>query len=137
MINDAVEYIRKEIKSHLGIPIGEVNVGNIHLLKDESKTGVYISLINLEQEKTLKNLSHATKVNNQTVYLEPPVHLNLYLLFAFEFGLYSTSLLRLSQTVELFQSKSNFTADNAIVANPFPASLQKLIFDLHLLFLSL
>ena len=34
-------------------------------------------------------------------YIEPPVFVNLYLLFAFEFGKYETSLAHLASTIEL------------------------------------
>jgi len=130
MINDAVEYIRREVRDRLGIDESEAIIDNIHAMKEpDNATGVFISIVNVKEETTLKNGDHYVRENNQVRYKEPPVHLNLYLLLAYKFEDYGQSLLRLAQTVELFQSKRVFSADNDVPANPFPATLEKLIFD--------
>jgi hypothetical protein len=130
MINDAVEYIRKEVRAHLGIDDSEAIIDNVHVMKEENNAnGVFISIVNVKEETTLKNGDHYVRENNQVRYKEPPIYLNLYLLFAYRFEDYGQSLLRLSQTVELFQSRRVFSADNDVPANPFPANLEKLIFD--------
>jgi len=133
MISDAMEYIRREVVAYLGIGNGDVVAGYIHLLKEDNTTrGLYMSLVNLEEEATLRNTSHAIRHPDNTVtYREPPLFLNVYLLFAANFSNYDTSLLRLSQTIELFQSKRMFEAANASAANPFPITLEKLIFDFY------
>lgn len=132
MIDEALEYVRRELRDYLGIDDADVMINHAHLLKEPTNTnGVYISLVNVEEERVLKNTSHHLRVNDQTLFQQPPVFLNLYLLFAFEFANYSTSLLRLSSTIERFQSKPCFSADNQTVTNPFPASLEKLIFDFY------
>ena len=130
MINDAIEYVRKEVKAFLNIADADAIINNVHVLKETSPAeGVYISLVNLKEETALKNGDHRVRENNQVRYKEPPVHLNLYLLFVFAFNDYAKNLLKLSQTVELFQGKRVFSADNDLPANPFPASIEKLIFD--------
>ncbi len=132
MINEALEYIRRELRDDLGIDDAEVIINHAHLLKEISNdNGVYISLVNVEEEKVLKNTRHYLRINDQTFYQQPPVFLNLYLLFSFEFANYSTSLLRLSETIERFQSKPVFSAVNETATNPFPADLEKLIFDFY------
>lgn len=132
MINDGVEYIRRELRNHLGVDDTEVITDHAHVLKENNNAnGAYISIVNIKEETTLKNSEHYLRENNQLRYKEPPIFLNLYLLFAFEFESYSASLLRLSETVELFQSKRVFSAENDTVANPFPATLEKLIFDFN------
>lgn len=132
MLNEAVEYIRREVRGFLGVDDAEVISGNVHILKDSTNgRGVYLSVVNFEEESTLKNTSHYIRQNGTVHYKQPPVHLNLYLLFAFDFEDYGASLLRLSQTVELFQSKPVHSSANQTVANPFPATLEKLIFDFY------
>jgi hypothetical protein len=132
MIDDAVSYIRREVVQHLGVADTDVIAGNVHTLKDDSSVrGLYVSVANLEQESTLRNTPHAIRRNGAIHYQEPPVHLNLYLLFTADFGNYLASLLRLSQTIELFQSKRVFEASNAAAGNPFPSTLEKLVFDYH------
>jgi hypothetical protein len=130
MLNDAVSYVRREVVNYLGVPDTDVVAGDITALKDDAnRQGLYLSLVNAELESTLRNNGHAIRQNNTVRYQEPPVFLNLYLLFAADFQDYGTGLLRLSQTIELFQSKPTFRADNASAANPFPATLEKIIFD--------
>lgn len=132
MIDDAIAYIRRELVGYLGVVDTDVITGNVHALKEDNATrGLYVSVVNLEEEPTLRNTSHAVRQNGIVHYQEPPVHLNLYVLFAADFGNYGASLLRLSQTVELFQGKRVFDAATAAAGNPFPATLEKLIFDYH------
>jgi hypothetical protein len=92
---------------------------------------MYLSLINLEEERTLKNTSHYVRRNGSLEYQEPPLYLNAYLLFVSNFENYNVSLLHLSKTIELFQSKHVFSSENETVDNPFPSTLEKLIFDFY------
>jgi Pvc16 N-terminal domain len=132
MINEAIEYIRREIRVVLGVDDTEVIAGNVHELKDSNNIrGLYLSLVNLEEESTLKNNNHYLRQNNDVRYQQPAIYLNLFLLFSFNFENYGTSLLRLSQVIELFQSKPVFIAENETVNNPFPSTLEKLIFDFY------
>ena len=132
MIDDALEYIRKEIREDLNLADQEVMIDNLHVLKDETNAeAAYVSLVNLQEEAALKNTEHFVRQNGKVHYKEPPVHLNLYVLLAFEFDSYETSLLRLSQTIELFQNKRHFSGANERPGNPFPAALDKLVFDFH------
>lgn len=133
MIGEAVEFIRKELRKQLGVADEEVIVNSAHkLIEAENAAGAYISLINVEEETALRNLPHTTRRAGNTNYVEPPVHLNLYLLFAFEFQTYESSLVHLSKTIELFQSKRWFgpatqTGPGAIA---FPPGLKKLVFEM-------
>ena len=132
MIDEAIGYLRREVRDYLGLTDSEVVLDNAHVLKETgNQTGVYLSLVNVEEETTLKNLDHVVRSNNTVEYQEPPIHVNLYLLLSFEFSNYSTSLTRLSQTIERFQSKRLFNASSASGTNPFPAGLDKLIVDFH------
>jgi len=97
----------------------------------DNNQGAYITLVNLEEEPALRNLPAVERVGAVLERREPPVHLNLYLLFSFEFMTYEASLLHLSNAIGLFQSKRVFRADNASAGNPFPAGLEKLIFEMH------
>jgi hypothetical protein len=132
MIKDATEYIMKELKEFIPLTDGDLLPGHIHELKENNTVhGIYISLVNLEEEKTLVNEPHYVREKGLTRYKEPPLYLNLYLLFAFNFQDYGTSLRRLSETVKLFQSKRVFSAENQTATNPFPKTLEKIIFDIY------
>ncbi|NIQ01951.1 MAG: DUF4255 domain-containing protein [Nitrospinaceae bacterium] len=129
MIHEAIEYIRKEIREHLDILDTEIIVDHPHALKEQNhQNAIFLSLVNLQEETSLKNSPFTVRINNQTHSKEPPIHLNLFILFSFAFSDYKTSLERLSQTMGFFQRKKFFDGSNAAV--PFPAGLKKLIFDL-------
>lgn len=133
MIGDAIEFIRKEVRDHLGVADDEVTINSARkLLEETNPPGAYISLVNLQEETALRNTSHVERRLGQSVYIEPPVHLNLSLLFAFEFMTYASSLIHLSKTVELFQSKRWFSAETQAApgAIAFPTTLEKLVFDM-------
>ena len=131
MIKTALEHISEELAFRLGLDISEIHVDSLLKLQNSRDQGLVISLLNVEQESTLKNTPHYIRKNNQLFYKEPPVYLNLLVLLAFEFGNYGKSLQRLSETVEFFQSQRLFDAENERSENPFPPGLNKMILDLQ------
>src|SRR6056297_79413 len=135
MIKQTLEYLTEELAFGLGLDIADVNLENLKKFQEENAQGLIISLLNVEEESTLKNSPHFIRKNNQLLYKEPPVFLNLNILLAFEFIDYGTSLQRLSETVDFLQGKRWFTSENARDDNPFPNGVHKLILDLqHLSF---
>ncbi|MEL6865372.1 MAG: DUF4255 domain-containing protein [Bacteroidota bacterium] len=129
-IKDAIEFIEAQIKSIAGLGDDDVHVDNV---ADEAgrPTGILITLVKVEEEKTLKNgKRQSLNEDLKTIYKNRPVHLNLYLLFSFNFNLYPTALDSLSTVVKVFQYKNVFTEkDGQLVAGtnePF-----KMIFDMH------
>jgi len=132
MIHEALGYVRREIRTYLGVADAQVSLESARVLAGQNNIeGAYITLVNVEEEPVLRNLPNVRRVAGNLETIEPPVSLNLYLLMSFEFQTYELSLLHLSNTIELFQSKRVFSAANEDAANPFPAGLEKLIFELH------
>lgn len=131
MIDEALGYLRVEVRDFLGVQDTEVMVGNVQVLKEGNNRGAYLSLINIEEEVTLKNGEHYIRQNNHIRYQEPPIFVNLYILCAFDFENYNTSVLRMSHTMELFQSKRVFSSETQRPGNQFPVGLEKLIFDYY------
>jgi len=132
MIDDALAYIRRELRDRLPVADGEVMIESARVLAGQNNSlGAYITLVNVEEEPTLRNLPHTQRIGDTTFQREPSVNLNLYLLFSFEFQTYETSLLHLSNTIGLFQEKRVYTTANQSGSNPFPAGFEKLIFELH------
>ncbi len=128
MIADAIEFVRKELCESLGVPDDAVIANSARkLIEDNNAPGAYISLINVQEEAALKNTPFTERRGDKTYYIEPPVHVNLYLLFAFEFQTYASSLVYLSRTIEFFQEKRWFDASRG---TNFPASLEKLTFEM-------
>lgn len=131
MIKRTLEYLTEELAFGLELDISDVNLDNLKKIQEDNAQGLIVSLLNVEEESTLKNSPHFIRKNNQLLYKEPPVFLNLNILMAFEFEDYGTSLQRLGETVDFFQSKRWFTAENAREENPFPEDVHKLILDLQ------
>ena len=124
MIDTALEFIRIELRGHLGVTDGEVVIGSAKRLTEENNAeGAYIALVNIEEERALRKAPNTEH--------EPPVPLSLYVLFAFSFGTYEASLLHLGSTVKLFQSKRFFDASTQTSINPMPPGLERLAFDVH------
>ncbi len=133
MLSEAVEFIRKVLRDYLGVADDEVVVDAARtLIQENNKRGCYISLVNLEEEAALKNLPISERRQGVLQKIEPPVYLNLYLLFAFEFQTYAASLARLGKTIELFQAQRFFDAStqSGPGAVAFPAGLERMIFEM-------
>lgn len=70
---------------------------------------VVMSLVNLQEETTLKNGSNYRLENGRAVYQNPPVHLNLFILFSVLHNQHETALQLLSRVIEFFQSQREFS----------------------------
>ncbi len=93
----------------------EVTMYNIAQVDSQSaadkdlKDKIILSLVNIEEEATLKNGNHFTRNNLDFRYKNPPVFLNLYLLVSAHYEDYTDSLERLSNVVQFFQGKNSFS----------------------------
>ncbi|GHC57963.1 Protein of unknown function [Ulvibacter litoralis] len=76
------------------------------------KDRVVVTLLNLEEETTLKNIPNTEFKNGKTIYKNKPVNLNLYVLFAANRTMYEKSLISISNIIAFFQSKKVFTQTN-------------------------
>lgn len=131
MLVPALEYLRKTLEKHIGDANVDISIASARKLAEQGNpAGIVISLISIQEETALKNTPNVRRTGPRTEYVEPPVYLNLYLLFAFDFAKYDTSLAHLAKTIELFQSRRWFSAENSSGANPFPAELEKLSFEM-------
>lgn len=71
---------------------------------------IVMSLVNIQEETTLKNIPHYRQENGRTIYKNPPVNLNLFVLFSvLHREQYETSLKRLTRVIEFFQYKKEFS----------------------------
>jgi len=133
MIDSVMTYLGKELEATLAVTDpSEIVLGALHTLdKSSGHPTAAISLVNVEEETTLRNSPHHFRVGDQSFYKEPPVHLNLYVLFSFSASPYAKALDHLSKTVLLFQIKRLHDASNASVPGTFPAAVEQLAFDLQ------
>ncbi len=119
MLYDALKLIQEELNTYmvqrLGLPADLAILGNVALLDqedgDQLGDAVIISLVNIEEERALKNTRPVRKdsLSGNLEYEHPPVHLNLYLLFSANHTTYETALQFLSTVLEFFQARPLFT----------------------------
>ncbi len=99
-----------------------VVLGNISHLENpptdatDIQEKIVLTLVNVEEEKTLKNGIPYVIRNQESRYRNPSVFLNLYLLFSANCKDYSAGLKRLSQIIKFFQAKNVFTLANSPIA---------------------
>lgn len=118
----ALNILKTELSRHLTphLKQGEtVVLGNIAMLDSQTPPAngntsnldgkVVITLVGIQQEETLRNLPHYKVSNGETIYKNPPIHLNLYTLITANSSSYETSLKYLSQIFKCFQAKNTFT----------------------------
>lgn len=115
MIFETLQVIKEEVNSYFNGSI--VSLENIAVIETDSEGGgdssdVVLSLINMQEEFTLKNVSNHYINNTEVNYKNPKVNLNLYILFSSINTLYDESLKNLTKVVEFFQGKKVFTQDN-------------------------
>lgn len=122
MIDSALSLLRNELDDYISKSIGsaDIVVDNIGLLEttsgDTLTKRIVITLVNVEEESTLKNTSPIKKGGfGNAIYENPPVFLNLYVLITCNYSGndYIHALERLSAVIRFFQSRNSFSASIA------------------------
>ena len=122
MIFETLQIIAEQVNQYFDAQnIGKpVVLENIAILDTADNTDtdiqdkVALTLLNIEEESTLKNIPNTTTIGNEMVYKNPRVNLNLYILFSANRNDYNTSLRDISKIIEFFQGKRVFTQANTI-----------------------
>jgi hypothetical protein len=119
MIDSAIALLQTELENYLSLKdkTASVVVDNIGMLEtsngDKLSNHIVITVVNLEEESTLKN--QPARRNNppaSTIYQNPPIYLNLYVLFTSNYwgDQYIYALQRISYVVQFLQSKNSFSS---------------------------
>jgi hypothetical protein len=132
------QYIHHADGSPAGTPsvavLGNIAQLDITEVSTALENHLVLTLVNVEEEKTLKNTGTVSRDANGGIgYHNPPLNLNLYLLFSSNYGNYAMALKRLSQTMTFFQGKQKFTTGNSPVAGQGDASIVDLSITMDLL----
>ena len=118
MIDLALAFLRDELNSYLS---------ELYQLPDKvllaapapqggaplSDNVVFLTLVNIEPETTVRNLPANRLHNEEFQQLNPALNLNLKVLFSTHFTDYTESLKFLASTLAFFQGRSVFTAQNS------------------------
>lgn len=126
MIFKSLELIRRNLEDYIqSIDTDEeVTLDNVALfesIREETpppgtnKPNIIISLVNVEEEASLKNNPHyrTKKINGEVDYHNPPQFINLYMLVTANHSNYMEALQKLSLIMQFFQSKKIFTVPSA------------------------
>ncbi|MBP0904197.1 DUF4255 domain-containing protein [Mariniflexile gromovii] len=129
MIGLALKLLRDELSHYVfqnkrptdSITEDDIILHNIALMESEGQdlnNKIVITLVNTEEESTLKNGRHTSKTISGVRYIEPPVFLNLYILISATLGqdlqdAYEFALHRLSLVIQFFQAKKTFSVKNS------------------------
>lgn len=152
MIFHALNIVVNELNSHLNAEYNTAISNNPHVSIGNLAEGVgsnglsremlYLSLVNIQEEKSLKNLPNCVRDNTKltAVYENPSVFLNFQILMTATHADYSNALSMLSRVIRFFQYKNVFTQDDvvqeSIINGAPPNDLDKLetfklIFDIY------
>jgi hypothetical protein len=123
MIFEIIQILTEDINQYLS-DIGlekSIVAENIAFLESQNETvaknlddKVALTLININEEATLKNFPNHTYEGTKTIYKNSVIHLNLFILFSANRNNYANSLNDISKIIEFFQGKKLFTQANTI-----------------------
>jgi hypothetical protein len=142
MINESLKFLAEEVNRYLNLKIPNPTltqprlvVSNIAFANDANASvepkiddRAVLTLVNVEEDKVAKQQEHFTKTDSATVYKNPPLYLNFYILFAMNRTNYGDSLRFLGHIIQFFQHQFVFTP----VSHPgLDSKIQRLVVDLH------
>jgi hypothetical protein len=130
MIESALLLLRNELINFLtGKDPANVVVDNIGLLETTNGNSltenIVITLVNIEEESALKNQAPQKRpFNKSAVCQNPPVYLNLYILFTCNYSgdHYQLALRRLSYIIQFVQSRNSFSTASSIASSTLDLS---------------
>ncbi|MFD2567844.1 DUF4255 domain-containing protein [Pseudotenacibaculum haliotis] len=113
MIFEILQVITEEVNGYFGsTAVSLENIANVDQDGDSDSQGVFLTLLNMKEEYTLKNRTNHQITGTTVHYKNPKVSLNLYALFSANNTSYKESLKSISKIIQFFQGKRIFTQDN-------------------------
>ncbi|MCI5134546.1 MAG: DUF4255 domain-containing protein [Candidatus Electrothrix sp. AW2] len=129
MISHALTIVINELNTHLNdhyhaetnTETHQVDLGNLtNGVTSTTGSGsiqrdkIYLSVVNIQEEKTLKNLPHRIPdtASLKTTYENSPVFINMLILVTATHTEYANALTGVSRTIRFFQSNNVFTQEN-------------------------
>src|SRR5688572_14098923 len=128
MIDTAIKLLKEELQSFIenvkedgSVVVDIDNIGLLETSRGDTLTdNIIITLVNIEEESTLKNQPALKRpFAKSAIYQNPPVYLNLYVLFTCNYSgkKYEDALRRLSFIIQFLQSKNSFSYSSSVVVN--------------------
>ncbi len=142
MIGKAIKFIVDELNNVIDDDMltqamdTSVRIGNISRLSegtDASSTDlnqkIIVTLVNIEEEKTLKNTQNFIRDGDKIKKFQPTIYLNLYLLFSCADKDYMMALTRIGRIIAFFQKTNVFVPGST--NTPLDDKIEKLIFEMY------
>lgn len=118
MIFEVLQIITEDVNNYIGgSPVSLDNIASVASEQGDSgstSTDIILTLLNLQEETTLKNKPNYAVEGTRISYKNNIVNLNLYILFSANNDKYDEALKNLSKIIEFFQGKKVFTQANTI-----------------------
>lgn len=121
MIDVALKFLRDYLNQEITDPANPAVLGNITKEADITDNKIHLSLIQVEEEKVLKEVNHRRRLNPSDDFysvINPEIRLNLYVLITYQYSgkNYDEALKQLSNVVTVLQGKYVFTKPDFIKA---------------------
>ena len=100
---------------------------NTDASSDDFRSKVILTLVNMEEEKTLKNTPNYIREGEVIKKIQPILFLNLYLLFSCAEKEYALALGRIGKVIRFFQKTNVFVAGSTVTT--MPPGIEKLVFE--------
>jgi hypothetical protein len=119
MITDSLLFIKGRMNASSPPASSKIELGNISVYNSgdafnaDLQNKILLSLINVEEDTVARSVDYYKKNNNQIMYTNPPVYLNLTLMFAATHTDYESALISLEQVVLFFQRNRYYTVDSS------------------------
>jgi len=118
--------LKQELQSYIStrdasVTVAIDNIGLFETSKGDTLTNnIVLTLVNIEEESTLKNAAALRRpFTLQAEYQNPPVYLNLYVLFTCNYsGLdYRLALRRLAYIIRFIQSRNSISVSSSVTGD--------------------
>ncbi|WP_109302606.1 DUF4255 domain-containing protein [Aquimarina sp. AU474] len=116
MIFQVLQIIKEEVNDYFedDNPVELANIATVDIGdNDDADADIILTLINIDEEPTLKNIPNYKIEGTSVSYMNPKVNVNLYVMFSANNSRYTESLKSLSQIIAFFQGKNVFTHANS------------------------
>jgi hypothetical protein len=140
MINETLKFLLDEVNQYLSLKLGvntdpRIILGNVTKAMDTDSGGTnslsnkgILSLVNVEEDRIAWEHENFVKSESGVTYKAPPLHLNLYIVFAINRTDYTESIKWLAFIIQFFQHQRVFTPLSHPALDP---RTQNIVLDLH------
>jgi len=134
MIDLAMKFLRDYLNQEMANLANPAILANITKESDIENDKIHLSLIQVEEEKVLKDVNHRRRMNaNDDFYttVNPEIRLNLYILVTYQYTAknYEEALKQLSNVVTVLQGKYMFSKPDFM--KPAYEPLEQIVVDLY------